>query len=366
MSRTENWASPPQWFDNPDVPYIVIKTNGQEIDRRELTGDIVIGRAPDCDVIVRDILLSRRHCRLEQEGGGWKLYDLQSKNGTIFNGERLAGPRMMQDNDVVRLGRWKIIFHAGLPNEDLAERLLTPARPADPGDSLAGTLSGFTLLLPGEGEILQNMPCPQPRPKDPPAYNQEELQTLLSGIASSSWDSVYAEARQPMPSVSEAVCEDEQGVRRRVRPRSPMDISLQVNPAPPAAAEPQKPAAVAAMPRKPWRKPGFRPSLHAAVAALWIVALVMLNIDHKPMPKRAMGDQMGAISDPIPRIVPMNDPITALGALADYGKTGDGQQDENSTEPRSPGPGVKKMHIDRPTVKMAAETGALYLPLMAW
>jgi hypothetical protein len=348
------------------VPYIVIKTNGQEIDRRELTGNVVIGRAPDCDVIVRDIMLSRRHCRLEQEGGGWRLCDLQSKNGTMLNGERLVGPRMIQDNDVLRLGRWKVIFHAGMPEEDFAERLLSPARPADPGDSLAGTLSGFTLLLPGEGEILQNMPCPQPRPKDPPAYNQEELQTLLSGIASSSWDSVYAEARQPMRSVSEAVCEDEEGVRRRVRPRSPMDLSLQVNPPPPAVVEPQTPAVVVTIPLKSRRKPAFRPSLHAAVAAMWIVALVLLNIDHKPMPKEAMGDQTTPIFDPIPKIVPMNDSITALAAPADYGKTADDEQDEISTGPASQRKPVKEMHIDRPMVKMAAETGAVYFPLMAW
>lgn len=308
-------------------------------------------------MIVRDILLSRRHCRLEREGAGWKLYDLHSKNGTILNGERLAGPRMMKDDDVVRLGRWKIIFHAGLPNEDLAEQLLTPARPADPGDSLAGTLSGFTLLLPGEGEVLQNMPCPQPRPKDPPAYDHEELQTLLSGIASSSWDSVYAEARQPMRGVPEAAGEEDRAVRRRVRPRSPMDLSLQVNPAPPPSAEPPKPAALAAIPKKSPRKPPFRPSLHAAVAALWIVALVLLNIDHKPMPKRAMGDQTGLILNPIPSVVPMNDPITALGASAD---------DEMAANAAPPTQGVKKMHLDRPTAKMAAENAALYLPLVAW
>ncbi|MGD0539975.1 MAG: FHA domain-containing protein [Tepidisphaeraceae bacterium] len=360
------------------MPYIVIKSNGQEIDRRELKGGIVIGRAPDCDVTLRDILLSRRHCRLEPDGPSWTLHDLQSKNGTILNGERLNGPWVLHDNDVVRLGRSKIIFHAGMPDEDIADQILTPARPADPGDSLAGTLSGFTLLLPGEGENPENMPCPQPRPKDPPAYGQEELQTLLSAIASSSWDSVYAEARQPMRGEENAVCE-EAVVARRVRPRSPMDLSLQANPAAgaptevePALDETEPPAKVAVILPKPPRKPGFRPSLHMVVAALWIVALVILNIDRKPVPRRAMGNQPAPISVSLPKMTPMADQSMATGAV-DYQIAGDDELPAPSETARvaqsataKQGPATKEMPMNSATAKLAAESGAPYLPLIVW
>ncbi len=352
------------------MPYIVIKSNGQEIDRRELKGGIVIGRAPDCDLALRDILLSRRHCRLEPDGPSWTLHDLQSKNGTILNGERLSGPWILRDNDVVRLGRCKIIFHAGMPDEDIVDHILTPARPADPGDSLAGTLSGFTLLLPGEGENPENMPCPQPRPKDPPAYGQEELQTLLSAIASSSWDSVYAEARQPMRGEENAVCE-EAVVARRVRPRSPMDLSLQANPAVPAPAEvglalePEPPAKVAFILPKPWRNLRFRPSLHMVVAALWIVALVILNIDRKPVPRRAMGDQPAPISVLIPKMTPMADQNMATGAAADYQVQANDELPGPSATAK-PQPTAKDMPINQTTAKFAAESGAPYLPLIVW
>jgi pSer/pThr/pTyr-binding forkhead associated (FHA) protein len=340
------------------VPYIVVKTNGQEIDRRELTGDITIGRAAECDVVVRDILLSRRHCRLQREGAGWMLCDLQSKNGTVLNGERLIGPRMLRDHDVLRLGRWKIVFHLGIPEEDLAERVTAPARPADPGDSLAGTLSGFTLLLPGEGEIPQNMPSPQPRPRDPPAFNQEELQTLLSGIASSSWDSVYAEARQPLRNISVTNRDDDTSVRR-VRPHSPMDLSLQVNPASPAVPDAARPSSMRitamrlTLPRLPRWKPQFRPSLHAVVAALWIVTLLLLNLSHKPLPRQAFGDQM-PMPDLSSPIVPMNDSVTELAG------------DEQAKTAHSPpdAPAEKVLHIDSPALKATARASAMYLPLM--
>jgi hypothetical protein len=278
----------------------------------------------------------------------------------------------LQDNDVVRLGRSKIIFHAGMPNEDIADRLLTPARPADPGDSLAGTLSGFTLLLPGEGESPENMPCPQPRPKDPPAYNQEELQTLLSAIASSSWDSVYAEARQPVRRVERTAIEEEAGARRRVRPHSPMDLSLQANPAIPEAVEveptpePMQPTVAVKLP-KLRKNPAIRPSLHMAVAALWIVALVILNIDRKPVTRRAMADQPAAISIPMPAAAPLDDQSMPMGETADYQKTGDDDSPVGiASAEAKPKPTAKQIPINGITAKLAVESGAPYLPLIAW
>jgi hypothetical protein len=273
----ENCGLSPRRFDNIDVPFIVVKSNDQDLARRELEIGVVVGRAPDSDIVIRDILLSRRHCRFIPSDDGWKIQDLQSKNGTFINGERLRVPRLLNDNDVIRLGRSKIIFHAGVLDDDFAEELMSPARPADPGDSLAGTLSGFSLLLPGETEAPGDMPCPRPRPKDPPAYDHEELQTLLTAIASSSWDSVYAEARQPLRSAElvgdSQFAEEDSQPRRRVRPSSPTDFSLQVEP----------PVAVAtAPPPKPAKKPRPMPPLHLMVSVVWVGFLALLMTNHKP------------------------------------------------------------------------------------
>src|ERR1700733_11239400 len=119
------------------MPYIVVRTNHQETDRRELSGMLGFGRAPECDVAVRDISLSRRHCRIDETLDGWTIVDLGSKNGTTVNGEALAGdPRLLTDGDIVRLGQSRIIFYEGIPNEDIAERLMSPARPFDPHEAL--------------------------------------------------------------------------------------------------------------------------------------------------------------------------------------------------------------------------------------
>src|SRR5438045_8783426 len=94
------------------MAWIVITANGEELDRRELSGGLTIGRPPECDVAVRDILLSRVHCRIEPAAHGWKLIDLGSKNGTRV-GWQAVRAHELRDGDYLRMGRTRITYHAG-------------------------------------------------------------------------------------------------------------------------------------------------------------------------------------------------------------------------------------------------------------
>ncbi|HXT20921.1 MAG TPA: FHA domain-containing protein [Thermoanaerobaculia bacterium] len=49
-------------------------------------GEHVVGRDPDCAVRIDDDRASRRHAMLRAGRGGWRLADLQSKNGTQVDG----------------------------------------------------------------------------------------------------------------------------------------------------------------------------------------------------------------------------------------------------------------------------------------
>lgn len=48
--------------------------------------ELVIGRHYDCDVVLTDLSVSRRHARIVFRDGGWVLQDLASTNGTTVNG----------------------------------------------------------------------------------------------------------------------------------------------------------------------------------------------------------------------------------------------------------------------------------------
>jgi pSer/pThr/pTyr-binding forkhead associated (FHA) protein len=178
---------------------IVADSKSQEIERRELAGPLVIGRSPECDLPVRDILLSRRHCVIERLGESWVIADLGSKNGTRINGEAI-NRHVLHDFDVIRLGRTRIAFHDGafIPAPPDVKR--ARQRPADPLEAMAGTLSGFRFNEEEEENldqrVLETFPRPKPRPKDPLAYQSEKVQAMVAQIASSSWDAVLAESER--------------------------------------------------------------------------------------------------------------------------------------------------------------------------
>ena len=68
-------------------------------------GRLTIGRLPDNDVVVDDLLVSRRHAVLEQRAdGGWELVDLGSGNGTFVNGTRTQRAAVTPA-DVIGVGR---------------------------------------------------------------------------------------------------------------------------------------------------------------------------------------------------------------------------------------------------------------------
>ncbi|MCC7105750.1 MAG: FHA domain-containing protein [Chloroflexi bacterium] len=68
-------------------------------------GDILIGRADYCTVTVDHPDVSREHARIARSGGGVAILDLESRNGTLVNGERITGPRALRNGDLVVIGR---------------------------------------------------------------------------------------------------------------------------------------------------------------------------------------------------------------------------------------------------------------------
>jgi DNA-binding response OmpR family regulator len=65
---------------------------------------LILGRAPECDVVIEGRLISRRHAAISREGQGYTLEDLGSHNGTAVNGQRIAGPWKLLDGDQIELG----------------------------------------------------------------------------------------------------------------------------------------------------------------------------------------------------------------------------------------------------------------------
>jgi pSer/pThr/pTyr-binding forkhead associated (FHA) protein len=66
--------------------------------------EIVIGRDTHCDLSVMDEALSAHHARITYHHGQWWLEDLNSRNGTFLNRERLSTPAVIISGDQFKCG----------------------------------------------------------------------------------------------------------------------------------------------------------------------------------------------------------------------------------------------------------------------
>jgi sigma-B regulation protein RsbU (phosphoserine phosphatase) len=79
---------------------------------------VVVGRSRDCELILPDVLLSRRHAELVRLEAGWLLRDLGSLNGTRLNGARVERDMLLRDGDVVEIADWSLAYRdAELPSD---------------------------------------------------------------------------------------------------------------------------------------------------------------------------------------------------------------------------------------------------------
>jgi Protein of unknown function (DUF3662)/Inner membrane component of T3SS, cytoplasmic domain len=74
-------------------------------------GGAVIGRSRECDVVLVDANVSRRHAEVTPGAAGtWTISDLGSTNGVRINGRQIASAEQLTPGDRVALGTAEIAF----------------------------------------------------------------------------------------------------------------------------------------------------------------------------------------------------------------------------------------------------------------
>jgi pSer/pThr/pTyr-binding forkhead associated (FHA) protein len=71
----------------------------------QLGGELVIGRADKCQLVLDDTYVSQMHARIFSKGDGVMLEDLGSTNGTYLNRQRVTSPTELQRGDRVKIGK---------------------------------------------------------------------------------------------------------------------------------------------------------------------------------------------------------------------------------------------------------------------
>ena len=73
-------------------------------------GENILGRKPECSVFIDEISVSRQHAKITVSGKAAILEDLDSRNGTFLDGERIDRPVELRDGTAFRLGDAVLIY----------------------------------------------------------------------------------------------------------------------------------------------------------------------------------------------------------------------------------------------------------------
>ena len=73
---------------------------------------ITIGRSPDCDVVISDSRISRRHLKIQKIGEAYFIEDTNSTNHTYINGKLINSnvKTKLSSGDKVRLANEDFTF----------------------------------------------------------------------------------------------------------------------------------------------------------------------------------------------------------------------------------------------------------------
>jgi pSer/pThr/pTyr-binding forkhead associated (FHA) protein len=139
----------------------------------EINGPMtLIGRAPDCDVLVFDAQVSRHHAQVIQQGTEFHVQSLQASNPVIVNDRIVTGRRRIIDGDLIVVGG--VVLEVDIPpitrtdnrgltlNAPPVEERRTPRPPALPPPSPREVLRTMAARLSDAGQRMQTRAAAQP------------------------------------------------------------------------------------------------------------------------------------------------------------------------------------------------------------
>ena len=86
----------------------------QAIDFNLSADEFVVGRTPECDLVLDDGLVSRRHASFRVQGDSVAVKDLGSRNGVSVNGTPVRGGALLRAGDRVQIGSHELVLVDGV------------------------------------------------------------------------------------------------------------------------------------------------------------------------------------------------------------------------------------------------------------
>lgn len=113
---------------------------------------VVIGRAPDCELLLQNESISRQHARIAYDDEGWVLRDLGSKNGSRVNTFHITD-QVLRHGDRIDLGTIRMYVEIGPESAATRARVVFDEKPSAPAHTEVLELQGLNDLLQAAGDL---------------------------------------------------------------------------------------------------------------------------------------------------------------------------------------------------------------------
>lgn len=92
--------------------YLIIQLGNRWTDVLRLlpSQPIVIGRSSECNVVINDDRVSRKHASMHPQNDGWVVADLGSRNGTQVDRETISGPHQLVSGETISVGGYTMTY----------------------------------------------------------------------------------------------------------------------------------------------------------------------------------------------------------------------------------------------------------------
>ena len=120
-----------------------------------ISGDrAVLGRHPECDIVLDAAAVSRQHAQILQEGQDYYIEDLHSRNGTFVNGRLVQGKRLLADGDRLKICDLLFTFYHQAPTSEIKPAAMLTA------GLMATVMEDSDRLSAGLGVLAHGSPGP--------------------------------------------------------------------------------------------------------------------------------------------------------------------------------------------------------------
>jgi predicted component of type VI protein secretion system len=131
----------------PEAYLVVIgDESGRQVHRLDRM-PVVVGRAPDSDILIGDPRVSRRHAKISWEDGAYLLEDVGSTNGTWLNEARVTAAARLADGDAISFAGVRAEFQVNAPT-------MVVASPRDSAAGLRVNVATHEVSVEGRGVAL--------------------------------------------------------------------------------------------------------------------------------------------------------------------------------------------------------------------